>query len=153
MVAIVESLFRRDIEIIAGQNRAEHAQKIRQARGQRPKQDIFQKSAADQAHIRLERQNERGDADERGVKKRELRRRDRIGQRKNERRQRQGKREDVFDEEEGGGALDVVDDAPALAHHRGQGGEVRVQKHQLRNMTGHVTAGRHGDAAVGVFER
>ena len=59
----------------------------------------------------------------------------------------------ILHEEQRGRALDVVDDAAALRHNGGHRAELRIKQHDLRHLRGGLTAGGHGDSAVGILQR
>ena len=135
------------------QDDAADDEKISQCGRQRPEEHVPQKLSADEVFVFLQREEKGGDADRRGADERELHRRQRIGEDRKDRNQRQNEGENVFYKEERSGTLDVVDDLPAFRNDGRHGGKVGVQQHQVRNLTGDVAAGGHGDAAIGLFER
>ena len=59
--------------------------------------------------------------------------------------------ENGFYQEQGGGALQIVDGAAAFLYHPGHGGEVGIQQYQLGNRAGGITAGGHGNTAIRLF--
>ena len=63
-----------------------------------------------------------------------------IGHIHKDREQGKAERENIFDQVQGSGTLDVVDDPPSLGHHLGKTGKVRIQQHQLGGVAGSVGA-------------
>ena len=105
--------------------------------------------AADAVLVRLHGQDEGRDANGDGVDQAQLRGRIGIGEREDERGDREDEGEDVLDQIERSAALDVVDDAAALRHDRRHGREIGVQQDDVRRLTGDGAAGGHCDGAVG----
>ena len=131
----------------------QEADQDRDGVGQRPTQRVGQKPAGDPPPVRGKGQQERGESLDDEVHPRDLdgdQRKREIAQDADDRQQH---RVDGLDQEDAADPRDVVDHAAALVQHVRQGGEVRVQQHDLRRLPRGIAARAHSDAAIRLPQR
>ena len=131
----------------------QHDRQVRQAARHGPPNDIAHEFALHARVIRLQREENRRDTDGKRADERQLDRQQRIGHVDEQQQERQRKRENILHEEQRGRALDVIDDAAALRHDGWHRTELGIEQHDLCNLRGSLTAGGHGDSAVGILQR
>lgn len=88
----------------------------------------------------LQRQHKGGQTDGEGADQSKLDGREGIGEREDQQQYGQNEAEDIFDQEQGCGARDVVDDAAALQHDARHHVKIRVQQRDLRHAAGGVAS-------------
>ena len=130
-----------------------HKDDIRQTAGHGAPYHVAQEAPLDPCVIRLKREEEGRHADGQRTDERELDRLQRIGHINEEQQQRHHEGEDVLDQEQRRGTLDVVDNAATLRNDVWHGTELRIEQDDLRDLCRCLAARRHRNAAVGILQR